>query len=110
MCLSLCICIVFLMFVATMIIPADITTFNQSEVAREYEEIYQREPQRPVLKETFIKARDYIAFKVLQGNAQRPAAVLGITEKNVAGAKVTDEGAVITASLGRTNFTNVSSN
>jgi hypothetical protein len=81
-----------------MIIPGDLQSFLRSAVAEDAERILMTAEKVQVTQEAYCLARDYMLLRIIQRNAQRPAAVLGITRKKLGTAKETREGVVIMAS------------
>lgn len=48
-----------------------------------------------IVAEAFYKVRDFLLWKIIQTNAQRPMAVRNISEKAVHRAKVTESGGCV---------------
>lgn len=84
----------------TMLLPEDFKNFLQSDVAKECEETLLHSSPVELGHAQFMDCRDYLLFRILQANAQRPMAVRNITEHSISKAKKNDDGgAVIMVSI-----------
>jgi len=76
---------------------SDVKKFMQSKEAEEARSILNSAELDDInlAAEQFVKARDYIIFRVFVYNGERTRAILGITNLAFTNAKKTQEGAVI---------------
>ena len=82
----------------TLLVPEDFCTFLESLSANEFRQKALNPPLVPTATD-FYDVRDFLLFRIIQTNAQRPMAVLAITHKSVKRAKIDEEGgATITVS------------
>ncbi|CAC5393034.1 unnamed protein product [Mytilus coruscus] len=78
----------------TMIMPEDIQSFLKSDKARQCRQCRELALAPPTVpdSQTFFNIRDFLLIRILQSNAQRPMAALGITEERFKRAKITEDG------------------
>ena len=77
-----------------MIQPLDIEGFLQSDTAKRAEAILEDEDQKVLDIKELILSRDYLLFRLIQVNGQRPGSVKKLSLKNIENAQIS-EGVVV---------------
>ena len=77
-----------------MIQPLDIEGFLQSDTAKRAEAILEDEDQKVLDIKELILSRDYLLFRLIQVNGQRPGSVKNLSLKNIENAQIS-EGVVV---------------
>ena len=78
-----------------MIEPLDIEGFLQSDTATRAEAILEDADQKVLDIKELILARDYLLFRIIQVNGQRPGSVKNLSLKNIENAQISEEGVVV---------------
>ena len=78
-----------------MIQPLDIEGFLQSDTAKRAEAILEDEDQKVLDIKELILSRDYLLFRLIQVNGQRPGSVKNLSLKNIENAQISEEGVVV---------------
>jgi len=78
-----------------MIQPFDIDGFLQSEITKTAEALLDDVNIKVLNQKDLILARDYLMFRLIQANGQRPGPVKNLMIKNIDNAQITDEGVVV---------------
>ena len=78
-----------------MLEPLDVKEFLQSDVAKRAEAILADENSKVLDHKELLLARDYLLFRLIQVNGQRPGSVKNLMLKNIENAKITAEGVVV---------------
>ena len=87
-----------LYFAETLLTPEELNDFLKSSVMEKVNAILEK-PEIPTDPEEFYFIRDALLLRILQTNAQRPAAVAGITQKRLDRAKTEEGWATVAVSI-----------
>ena len=99
-----CVCVILCVFISalsfscvseTMLLPIDFKNFLKSDVSKECEDALLHRASIELVPSKFWALRDYLLFRIMQANAQRPMAVRNITENSISKAKRCDDGGAV---------------
>ena len=88
----------FTCFADTMITPSQIRDLLESPHVKSIEKMLDDPNLRTNHLDIFTTCRNYLMFRILVANGQRPGVLAGITPAAMQRAKPTEEGAVVTVS------------
>lgn len=78
-----------------MILPSDMQEFLNSAAIKEIEATFEEPIPAYVVPGDIYDKRDYLLFRLVQTNAQRPMAITGITARKVERVEMNEDGGAV---------------